>query len=133
MAPTELIRKVRSVFDKLLPGLKQKKKTSNNTRSEIKYFTLGDKVFHRMFKKGIEFWGDCITSKMVGRVIYKTSSIKSEHKRHINQLRHRFTDDVTAQKEVPMTVLYDIFEVSTPLTTEILVPRQNSKRKIKRV
>ena len=56
---------------------------------------------------------------------------KSEHKRHLNQLRHRFTEDVTAQEEIKVVVLYDMFDITT-LTREMVVPRLTSKRKRKR-
>ena len=41
-------------------------------------------------------------------------------------------EDVTAQEEVLMDVLYDIFDILTP-TPEMIVPRQTSKRKRKQV
>ena len=50
-----------------------------------------------------------------------------EHKSHLNQLKQRFTDLVSLQKEVPMEILYDTFDTLQPLET--VEPRVFSKRK----
>ena len=39
---------------------------------------------------------------------------KNEQQRHINQLRPRYTDNVIEDLEVPMEVLYDMFDILTP-------------------
>ena len=57
---------------------------------------------------------------------------KWEHKRRLKQLRPRFTEDVTAQEEVQMDVLYDTFDIPIP-TPEMVVPRWSSKRKRKQI
>ena len=76
MSPAELMfaRKIRSVFDKLLPGRKQK--SYKNTKNPNKYFRPGDKVFLRMFKRGKGFWEDGVITKRVGKAMYMVRSAK---------------------------------------------------------
>ena len=39
---------------------------------------------------------------------------KYEHQRHINQLRPRYTENIIEEQEVPLEVLYDMFNIPTP-------------------
>lgn len=61
--------------------------------------------------------------------MYTVRSAKREHKRYMNHLRPRYTEDVIAWKEVLMDTLYDIFDIIAPSDTEIVVSRRNSKIK----
>lgn len=58
---------------------------------------------------------------------YMVQGQRWEHKRHINQLKRRFTVLVSPRKEVPNEILYDMFDV--PTLPEISEPRRYSKRK----
>ena len=87
-------------------------------------------VFFRMFKRRREFWEDSVITKRVGKVMYIILNAKWEYKRHLNLLRPRFTEDVIAQEEVLIDVLYDAFDIPTP-TPGMAVPRQSNKRKKK--
>ena len=60
-----------------------------------------------------EFWEDGVITRRVRRVMSMVCSTKWQHKRHLNQLRLRFTEDITSQEEVPVHVLYDTFNIST--------------------
>ena len=75
-----------------------------------------------MFKRRGKFWKDRVITKRARRVMYIVRSAKWEDKRYLNQLRPRFTEDVIAQEEVLIDVLYDTFDILT-LTPNIVVPR----------
>lgn len=55
MAPAELMfaRKIKSVFDKLLPGKNRVKNTMYTAR---KRYTAGEKVFFKCYRNNVEFW-----------------------------------------------------------------------------
>ena len=86
-----------------------------------------------MYRGGKEFWEDGEITKRIGNVLYMLKSKKWEHKRHVNQIRPRYTKEVT-DEEVPMEVLYDMFDVPAPpvqATPEF--EQRTSRRKRKRV
>ena len=135
MSPAELMfaRKIRSVFDRLLPEKKNESyKNSARQKSTMQYFRPGDKVFFKIYRGGKDFWEDGLITKRIGKMLYMVKGAKWEHKRHLNQLRKRFTEDLK-DKEVPMEVFYDMFDVPTPPQPEIVAERRTSKRKRKRV
>ena len=41
-------------------------------------------------------------------MLYMVKSKKLIHKRHLNQLRRRFTEEISKDNEEPMEVLYDL-------------------------
>ena len=43
--------------------------------------------------------------------MYMFKGKKYEHQRHMNQLRPRYTENVIEDKEVPIEVLYDVFDI----------------------
>ena len=43
--------------------------------------------------------------------MYMLKGKKYEHQRHINQLRARYTENGIKEQEVPMEVLYDVFDI----------------------
>lgn len=61
-------RKIRSVFDRMLPNKKKKNYTKVNTKFTT--YKEGDKVFFKNYRSGKCFWEDGIVSKRIGRVIY---------------------------------------------------------------
>ena len=46
--------------------------------------------------------------------MYMLKGKKYEHQRHINQLRPWYTENVIEGEEVPMEVLYEVFNMPTP-------------------
>ena len=60
-------------------------------------------------------------------MIYMVQGPKWEYKPHLNQLKQRFTDLVNLQKEVPMEILYDTFDV--PLHHKVLNQGSTLKKK----
>ena len=117
-SPAELMfsRKIRSVFDRLLPVRKNTKfvnnKYKNTETNSTRKFRRGEKVFFLVYRGGKEFWEDGVIEKRIGNVLYMVKCKKWEHKRHVNQIRPRYTEEVT--EEVPMEVLYDMFDVPAP-------------------
>ena len=77
MSPAELMfaRKIRSVFNRLLP---KKKRSDQNRRKQedMKYFRPGDKVFLKSYKNGKEFWQDDVITQRVGKMLYMVKSKK---------------------------------------------------------
>ena len=61
-----------------------------------------------------KFWEEGVISKRVGRMMYMLKGKKYEHQRHINQLRPRYTENVIEDQEVPMEVLFDVFDKPVP-------------------
>lgn len=120
MSPAELMfaRKIKFVFNKLLPERKTRTSKSNYINT---YFKLEEKVFFRIYQRGKEFWQDGVVKKHIGRMAYIIQGQRREHKRHVNQLKRRFTELKCPQMEVPMEILYDTFNVPTP--AEIVQPR----------
>ena len=133
MSPAELMfaRKIRSVFNRLLP--KKKRSYQNRMKQEnMKYFRPGDKVFLKRYKNGKEFWQDGVITQRVGKMLYMVKSKKLIHKRHLNQLR-RFTEEISKDNEEPMDLLYDLFDIPTPPLPKTVVQKRTSKRKRTRV
>ena len=85
LSPAEIMyaRKIRSVFDRLLPNRKNYMKIKTNYKS----YKEGDKVFFRNYWAGKCFWDDGIVTRRIRRVFYIIQGSKFVCKRHINQLR----------------------------------------------
>ena len=64
-------------------------------------------------------------------MMYMLKGKKYEHQRHVNQLRPRYTEIVIEDQEVPMEVLYNVFDIPAPPI--LIIEKQTSKRKRKRV
>lgn len=78
-------RKVKSVFDKLLPKQNIVKNTRHTSR---KRFISGEKVFFKCYKNNVAFWERGIVDKRIGDLIYIIKGPKNTHKRHQNQLKN---------------------------------------------
>ena len=126
-SPAELMfsRRVQSIFDKLLPGRKitfwkNTKQTSN------RYFRPRDGIFFFFFF----FWrGLYISGKemcKVGVIItnlektsYMIQGLNWRYKRHVNQLKRRFTNQENVQTHLPMEILCDAFNLPK---TQVIKP-----------
>ncbi|XP_014775262.1 uncharacterized protein K02A2.6-like [Octopus bimaculoides] len=127
MSPAELmfVRKVISVFEKLLSGKKRKFAMENTAR----IFKIGEKVFVRAYKNIKKSWEDSVTTKRIGKVLYLVNSRKGVYKRHMNQPKKRFVESEPKKMEEPMEWLYYTFQAPTPLWE--IEPRPTSIRKRK--
>lgn len=67
-------RKIKSVFNKLLPEWKVR--TSRNQNNINKYFKPGDKVFLKMYQCGKEFWEDGVIKKWIEKMTYMVQGQK---------------------------------------------------------
>ena len=118
LSPAELMfaRKIRSVFDRILPNTN--KTTATRENPSTRFYKPGDKILFLNYRTGKSFWEEGIIMKRIGHVLYSVRSSKFDCRRHINQLRPRYTDDYkqAEDNELPLEVLYDSFNVPLPIT-----------------
>ena len=74
-----------------------------------------------------EFREEGVICKIVGRMMYMLKGKKYEHQRHINHLRPRYNESVIEEHEVPMEVLYDVFDIPAP--SVLIIEKRTRKRK----
>ena len=92
---------------------------------------LGSRCFFLIYCGVKKFWKEGVISKRVGERMYMLKGKKYEHQKHINQLRPRYTEDFIEDQEVPMEVLYNMFDI--PTSPIPMFESRTSKRKRKRV
>ena len=107
-------KKIRSVFNRLLPNRK-KNYTKKKKKTNYKSYKEGDKVFFRNYRAGKCFWEVGIVTRRIERIIYIIQGSKFVCKRHINQLRPRYTETVQNNEEIRMEVLYESFRIKPPM------------------
>ena len=88
---------------------------------EIKYFSESSKTTNLLGEMGT-------IEKRVSNMMHIIKGLQFTHKRHLNQLRKRLTDktDSGPPEETVMDVIYDTFDIPTPLATPGM---RRSKRK----
>ena len=116
LSPAEVMfaRKIRSVFDKLLP---RQTKPGRSTTVPKKRYLPGEKIYFQMFRNNKTFWELGKIQKRIGNMVYIVEGPKFSHKRHLNQLRKRLSEDVNSgppEQEEVMDVIYDTFSLPTP-------------------
>ncbi|XP_014776256.1 uncharacterized protein K02A2.6-like [Octopus bimaculoides] len=121
-SPTELMctRKVKSVFDKLLPGKERKSTRKDN----LKFFKIGDEVYMRSYKNGKQYYKEGEITKYRGKMMHGIKSRKGTEKRYRNQLKKRFIENGPDRLEEPMEWLYDTFQVLIPF--QVFEPTRTS-------
>ena len=92
LPPAELMyaRKIRSMFDKLLP--KQTKPGRTNTVPK-KSFQPGENFFFRIFRDNKSFWEIGTIEKKVGNIIYTIKGSQFTNQKYLKQIRKRLSDD----------------------------------------
>ena len=80
-AETMFARKVKSVFDKLIPRQVKFKKTVSPNK---KHFYPGDKVLFKAYKNNITFLEVGTIKQRIGELVYIIQGPKNTHKRHMN-------------------------------------------------
>jgi len=121
-------RKVRSVFDKLLP--RQIKPSRDQTAS--KRYVPGEKIYFKIYKDNKTFWELGTINKRIGNMVYIIDGPKFSHKRHLNQLRKRWSDDTNTgppEQQETMDVIFDTFDLPSPQPAP---EKRQSNRKRKR-
>ena len=113
-SPADLMfaRKIRSIFDRLLPD---RKKVTQKEKFLVRQYSPGEKVYFKNFQKGKNFWMEGIVKQRIGNMVYTIKGQNFICKRHVNQIRRRFTDN---EEETPMETLCDIFDVPTPVSEQ---------------
>ena len=128
-SPNEVMfaRRIWLVYDKLLQ--KQTKPATASIVPTKKYYP-GEKVYFKMFKDNKSFSEAGMIEKRIGNVIYIIKWQQFTHKRYLNQIRKRSSNepDNGPAENVAMDVIYDIFDILTPL---VIPEVRCSKRKWK--
>ena len=128
LPPAEVMfaRKIKSVFDKLLPT---QVKPPRSTSLPTKHYNPGDKVYFKEYKNNKSFWEPGEILHRIGRMVYIIQGQKNAHKRHLNQIRKCHNDPVkTPNQEDVIDILYDTFDLDTP---QAAPQRRRSARKRK--
>ena len=112
MTPAEVMfaRKIKSVFDKFSPNQSKPGHTNKVTR---KRFKLGEKVFLRIFQSNKSHWVTGIVDKQIRNMIYIIKGSRFTHKRHLNQIRKRYSNNIENNPRYEDLVdgVFDTFEV----------------------
>ena len=130
MSPAEAMfaRKIRPVFEKLLP--RQVKQT--NLTVPKKNYEPGERIFFQVHRNNSTFWEQGTVKSRLGRMVYMIEGPNGTLKKHLNQIRKRFTDE---QSETPpeeqetLELIYDTFDLEQP-TQDTEVRRSNRKRRL---
>ncbi|XP_052831270.1 uncharacterized protein K02A2.6-like [Octopus bimaculoides] len=89
MSPAELMfaRKIKSVFNKLLPGQKRQIAMDNTAR----YFRIGENVFVRTYKNGKQSWEDGVITKRIEKnaILARNFSAPSRNAKIPSGLRYK--------------------------------------------
>lgn len=88
--------------------------------------TLAKKIYFKNYKLGKATWEEGTIDKRIGKMLYFIKHPKWVIKKHLNQIKKRYTADVDQRKEEPMTVIYNMFNVSMPQPVQ---QNRSSKRK----
>ena len=91
---------------------------------------MGEKIFYKVYRNNRTFWESGTIDKQIGNMVYMIQGPEFIHKRHINQIRRRFTscEENSAPEEDIIDVVFDTFEVPIPETAP---ESRKSKRKRK--
>ena len=113
MAPAELrfARKICLVFDRLRP---REKKMDGRKNTNGKHYNPGEKIYFKNYEFGKTMWEKGTIAKRIGKMLYLIKHPKWVIKRHLNQIKKKYTADVDQCKEELMMVIYDMFDVSMP-------------------
>ena len=107
-------RKIRSIFNKLLPKQNKLRKT---TLVPKKWLNPGEKIYFKKYQNKMSCWERGIIKKRIGDMVYIVEGPKYTHKRHQNQLQKRRlndSNDVPQTKEEPIDTIFDMFDLDPP-------------------
>ena len=96
--------RIRSIYDKLLPGRKinvwkNTKQTSNG------YFKLGDKFFSGCIFQVKKCGKIRLIISRLRKITNMIHDIDWRHKRHVSQFKHKFTKEENVQTHLPIEIL----------------------------
>ena len=92
----------------------------------------GEKVYFRKYSNNQMSWELGRIMQRIGNMVYMVEGPSGTHKRHLNQLRKRYSEDSETTPPEPEEVIesfYDTFELEPPQTTP---DQRRSLRKRKR-
>ena len=112
MSPAELMlaRKIRSIFDKLIP---LKKEIRKKLISLIRLIVRWNKIYFLNYHLGKTIWLEGIIKKRIGNMMYIIKHPRWKVRRHMNQIKKN-NPNTKKRVEEPMSVIYDMFEVPRP-------------------
>ena len=127
-APAEVMfgRKIKSVFDKLLPNPNRQSPKNFITK---KRFKVGEKIFFKIYQNNKTFWESGVIDNQIGNMVYMVKGPRFIHKRQVNQLLRRYTfSNGNSSPEEVMDMVFDTFELPIPTT---IPEERRSQRKRK--
>ena len=127
-AETMFARKIRPVFEKLLP---KQASVCRTTTVPTKRYNPGDKIFFKAYSNNTSFWELGTMDKRIGNTTYIILGPTAIHKRHLNQIRRRRLDDpgrIPQGEEEAIETLYDTFDIKPP---QAAIEQRRSRRKRK--
>ena len=98
-----LVRKIRSVFNKLLPKENLRKNIKGKNTCKIPYTRR--KHSFKEYRNGKETWKTGVIDKHIERLMYIIKDSKKTIERHHNQMKKSYLEDINNSKEEPMTVI----------------------------
>ena len=104
-----------------------KKKKIKENKTNGKYDIPGDKFIFKDFRNAKEIWKPGVIEKHIGWIIYIMKDPKMTTKGNQNKIRRRYMGDINSQKEEPMNVIYNLFDVPTTFVGP--EGKRSSKRK----
>ena len=113
-AETMFARKIRLVFEKLLP---KQASLGRTTTVPTKRYNPGDKVFFKAYSNNTSFWELGTINKRIGNKTYIILGLTATHKRRLNQIRRWRLDDPSRtlqDEEEAIKMLYDTFDIKPP-------------------
>ena len=87
-------------------------KTPNKRQTDI--LNLERTFFFRLCISAKEMWKYAVIISRSGKTTYIIQGPNWKHKRHVNQLKHRFTKEENEQNYLSMEILCDLFNLPTP-------------------
>ena len=112
---TMFARKIRSVFDKLIPRQVRFKKTVTLPK---KRYACGEKELYKIYKNNITFWEVGTVKQRVGELVYIIQGPKNIPNRHLNQLRkYRVNDSNVSLPQIceePIDIIFENFDLDAP-------------------
>ncbi|KAK4472137.1 hypothetical protein MN116_000435, partial [Schistosoma mekongi] len=103
-------RKVRTIFNSMLPQQRTNKSNGESQQTTIRSFQVGEKVLIRSFR-GDRNWEPCVVERRIGKVLYLVRGNFGTCTRHVNQMRKN-GGTVKTHGRLPFQMLVDTFPKS---------------------
>ena len=113
-AETMFARKIRPVFDKLLPKQNKLRKT---TLAPKKTFNPGEKIYFKKYQNNTSCWERGIIKKTIGDMVYIVEWPKYTHKRHQSQFQKRWLQRRTINRRNNRHHFWHVRFRSSPINT----------------